>query len=128
MYVSIYIQKYVSMTSYPYTYKTNRNERCCRKHVAHKQYVCVWNEAIIGWWMGWRVITSLCVLVSLSDDYFVGSFLLLCVYDVMLYTVYYRENKMMRKNIVIHIELFYVNFQLDNRKKLVKFFVYNSNL
>lgn len=78
--------------------------------------------------MGWRVITSFCVLVSLSDDYFVGSFfLLLCVYDVMLYTVYYRENKM-RKNIVIHIELFYVNFQLDNRKKLVKFFVYNSNL
>lgn len=55
-------------------------------------------------------------------------FFLLCVYDVMLYTVYYRENKMMRKNIVIHIELFYVNFQLDNRKKLVKFFVYNSNL
>lgn len=68
------------------------------------------------------------MLVSLSDDYFVGSFFLLCVYDVMLYTVYYRENKMMRKNIVIHIELFYVNFQLDNRKKLVKFFVYNSNL
>lgn len=68
------------------------------------------------------------MLVSLSDDYFVGSFFLLCVYDVMLYTVYYRENKMMRKNIVIHIELFYVNFQLHNRKKLVKFFVYNSNL